>query len=218
MRAILLATTLFLCSGFAQDAANPPVDPAPNNVPARTQPGQTRPFKTWTAKDRWDYYVKENFASPGAFFRAAGPASGMQMGDNPPEWGQGMSGYGKRLADQFALRTIQGTIEFGAAAAMDIDPKYRPCQCRGFFKRFGYAVLSNAVTYKTDGTRTVNAPNLVGIYGSNFASLAWYPSRYSYKDGLREGTQSLLIGGSFNIFREFWPEMRRVVPFAEKKK
>jgi hypothetical protein len=203
-----------LCS-LPSAAESSPDLPAPAVV--QQQPGQAREARDWTAKERWDHYLKENFLSPGAFFRAAGPALGQQMGDNPPEWGQGMSGYGKRLADQFAVRTIQGTIEYGAAAALDINPKYRPCDCRGFFPRFGYAVLSNAITYKTDGSRTFNAPNFAGIYGSSFTALAWYPDRYSYKDAFREGTQSLAFGGSFNIFREFWPEIRKIVPFARKK-
>jgi len=218
MGAILLTLVLIVCSGYAQAQGPSAIEPVSTGTAPVIQPAQTRPFHDWTRKERWDYYLKENFLSPGAFFRAAGPALGAHMGDAPEEWGQGMAGYGKRLGDQFAMRTIQGTIEYGAAAALRIDPKYRPCQCRGFFKRFGYAVLSNAVTYRTDGSRTLNAPNLAGIYGSNFASLAWYPERYSYKDAFREGTQSLMIGGSFNIFREFWPEIRRIVPFARKKR
>ena len=176
---------------------------------AERAPGQTRPFHSWTAAERWDYYVEDNFLSPGAFFRAAGPALGQQMGDAPPEWGQGMSGYGKRLADQFALRTVQGSIEHGVSALMKTEPKYRPCQCSGFFPRLGYAILSNAITFKETGGRTFNAPHFSAVYGSSFAALAWYPSRYSAKDALREGTQSLVFEGSFNIFREFWPEIRK---------
>lgn len=214
MRLIAANTVLMLCSVPAVADSGP--EALASSI-VRPQPGQPTQVREWTGRERWDYYLEENFLSPGAFFRAAGPALGQQMGDSPPEWGQGMSGYGKRLTDRFAVRTIQGTIESGAAAAMDIDPRYRPCNCRGFFPRLGYALLSNAVTYKTDGARTISTPNLVAAYGSSFAALSWYPSRYSYKDAIREGTQSLAFGGSFNIFREFWPEIRRVWPFAGKK-
>jgi hypothetical protein len=214
MRLIPATTFILLCS-------IPAVAESRTDVPASSivgaQPQQAIQAPEWNGRDRWGHYLKENFVSPGAFFRAAGPALGQQLGDAPPEWGQGMSGYRKRLADQFAVRTVQGTIEFGTAAATDIDPRYRPCDCSGFFPRLGYALLSNAVTYKTDGNRTFNAPNLVGIYGSSFTALSWYPSRYSYKDAFREGTQSLAFGGSFNIIREFWPEIRKAWPFAGRK-
>ncbi len=213
MRAFLVIAVVAFFSLSAPAQTSPAV---PSSSITRPQPGQTRVAREWTAKDRWNYYLEENFASPGAFFRAAGPALGAQMSDTPPEWGQGMDAYGKRLADQFAVRTIEGTIRHGAAAALDIDPKYRPCDCTGFFPRFGYALLSNVITYKTGGSRTFNAPNAAAVYGSSFSALAWYPSRYSYKDAFREGSQSFVFAGSFNLFREFWPEIRRVVPFARR--
>ena len=31
----------------------------------------------------------------------------------------------------------------------------------------------------------------------------WYPDRYSYKDGLRHGTTTLLTGFGINVLREF---------------
>ena len=36
-----------------------------------------------------------------------------------------------------------------------------------------------------------------------FNTLAWYPERYSYKDGLRSGTKNLLTGFGINLVREF---------------
>jgi hypothetical protein len=159
--------------------------------------------------------LRENYLSTGAFFRSAWPAAINQWSNEPPEWGQGMEGYGKRLASQFAARSLQGSIEHGVAAAIRTDPRYERCQCAGFLPRLGHAVASNFVTRTSSGGRTVNVPFMAGTYGSAMASLAWYPERYSWKDGFREGSQRLLISGSFNVFREFWPEMKRVLPFVK---
>ena len=52
-------------------------------------------------------------------------------------------------------------------------------------------------------------------YASSFAELTWYPERYSWKNGLRGGNQQFFFGG-FNVLREFWPEIRRIVPGAKR--
>lgn len=169
-----------------------------------------------TGQERWKLYLKQNYANPGAFFRSAWPATIAHLGDEPPEWEQGISGYGKRLGDQFASRSIAGSVNHGLAAAMKTDPRYERCACEGFFPRFGHAVLQNFVTRRTDGRRTFNAPNIAGRYAGEFAALSWQPDRFGWKDGFREGSQRVMIGGSFNLLREFWPEMRRVVTFGRK--
>lgn len=169
-----------------------------------------------SSQERWKIYLEKNFWSPGAAFRSIFPAATRQWGDDPPEWEQGMSGYARRAGSQFAMRSIQGSVEHGLAAMMGIDPRYQPCKCEGFFPRLGYALLSNFVIRTESGTRTVDVPNLAGIYAGSMVAMTWYPDRYNWKDGLREGSQRLITGGSFNIFREFWPEIRRIVPFKRK--
>jgi hypothetical protein len=39
--------------------------------------------------------------------------------------------------------------------------------------------------------------------GAIIAHETWYPDRYSYKDGLRSGTTTLLTGFGINVLREF---------------
>ena len=137
------------------------------------------------------------------------------LNDEPPEWGQGASGYGRRLASQAAMRTFGSTVEHGTAYLFGLDPRYERCACQGFFPRFGHALLSNFVTRTNSGGRGFNVPNIAGSYSGAFLSMTWHPERYSWKDGFREGSQRLIFSGSFNFFREFWPEIKRVVPFAK---
>src|SRR5689334_22316623 len=58
-------------------------------------------YQPLIAKERWNFYLREAFWSPGVFFRAAGPALGAQLNNEPPAWGQGSEGYSKRFANRF---------------------------------------------------------------------------------------------------------------------
>jgi hypothetical protein len=47
-------------------------------------------------------------------------------------------------------------------------------------------------------------PRIAGAYTSGVISReGWYPERYTWKDGLRSGTNTLLIGFALNVVREF---------------
>ena len=47
-------------------------------------------------------------------------------------------------------------------------------------------------------------PRVVGAYASGVISReAWYPERYNWKDGLRSGNDTMLMGFVLNIAREF---------------
>lgn len=172
-------------------------------------------YQPITRQERLDSYIEEAFASPGAVFRSAGRALGTHMGDSPPEWGQGAEGYARRLGSSFLSFTIQTSVEAGGAALLGQDPRYSPCRCRGFFKRLGWGLASNFVTYNNEGKLRPAYARMGARYASSFAELTWYPKRYSWKDGLRGGNQQFFFGG-FNVLREFWPEIRRIVPGAKR--
>ena len=215
-RVCVLASCLILLAIAPPTLGQSPESKAGSAAPASATPaGQN--YRPLSPKEQWQYYVKDNYASPGAFFRSIWGAAVHQYGNDPPEWGQGMGGYGKRLGSQFAKRSIQGSIESAAAYGLGTDPRYLPCHCRGFFKRLGYAAASNFVTRTKRGSATFNAANVGAIYGASMISITWHPDRYSWKDGFREGSQRLVIGGSFNIFREFWPDIRKALPFKRKQ-
>jgi hypothetical protein len=53
-------------------------------------------YQPLTGKERWNLFLREAFWRRGVFFRAAGPALGAQLNNEPPEWGQGVGAYSKR--------------------------------------------------------------------------------------------------------------------------
>ncbi len=178
----------------------------PASLPAQTVSN----YVPLTGPERWTRYWNESFLSPGLYFAALGAASGAQLGNDPPEWGQGLRGYGRRSASLFGTFAVQTTIEEGGSALMGYDPRYRHCDCQGFWKRSGHAVKWTFLTSDNQGRTRPNIPMVAGAYGSGMVTTLWYPDRYNpLKDGVREGTQQLGFGVGVSLVKEFAPELKR---------
>ena len=156
-----------------------------------------------TANERFKRYVKDT-VGPMRLLRTAAGAGIQQWQDSPEEWGQGMEGYGKRFASGMGRNAIQQTVTYGLDSAFHLDTGFRRSKREGFFPRLKDALMENVTSRTRSGKRVLSAPRLVGVYtGSVVASETWYPDRYSYKDGLRQGTRTLAIGFGINVVREF---------------
>jgi hypothetical protein len=163
-----------------------------------------------TASERWEHYRHETFLSPGIYLAALAAAGGTQLAKDPPEWGQGLDGYGKRAASFLATYAIQSTVHEGAAAALGYDPRYLHCDCKGGGRRLVHALVWSFLTKNEEGRTRFNSPTIAGAYAGGMIPYLWYPSRYSpLKDGSREGSQEVGIIMGVNIFREFGPELKR---------
>jgi hypothetical protein len=134
-----------------------------------------------------------------------GVAAGIDQGQNsPPEWNQGASGYGKRFGSRLGQHAIEQTTSYALSEALRLDTGFEKSQRHGFSARLGDALIQNVTSRTRTGKRIISAPRLAGAYVSGLVpALTWYPSRFSYKDGLREGTYSLAAGFAVNVFREF---------------
>jgi hypothetical protein len=135
-----------------------------------------------------------------------GVATGInQWTNSPPEWGQGVEGFGKRFGSDFAIAAIDTTARYGLAEAFKEDTLYYRCECRGPFPRLRHAVISTLTArHGQDGRYVFSFPALVAPYaGSMTAIYGWYPDRFGAKDAFRMGNYSLLgyMGG--NIALEF---------------
>jgi hypothetical protein len=128
-----------------------------------------------------------------------------QISNSPPEWNQGLKGYGRRFGSDFGIAAVGTTTRYALSEAFRQDSLYYRCECRGVFPRLRHAVLSTLTArHGEDGRRIFSLPALVAPYaGSMTAVYGWYPDRYNAKDGFRIGNYSLLsyVGG--NIALEF---------------
>ena len=156
-----------------------------------------------SGRQRLNRYVWETFGP--LTLIGVGIAAGIDQGqNNPPEWKQGASGYGKRFASRMGQYTIEQTTSYALSEAFRLDTAFERSHRQGFSARLGDALIQNVTSRTRTGKRIISAPRLAGVYvGGLVPALTWYPSRFSYKDGLREGTYSLAAGFALNVLREF---------------
>jgi hypothetical protein len=138
---------------------------------------------------------------------SAGVAAGInQWSNSPPEWGQGVIGFGKRFGSDFGIAAIGTTTRYGLAEAFREDTLYYRCECVGPFPRLRHALISTLTGRRgEDGHRAFSFSALAAPYaGSVTAVYAWYPDRFGAKDAFRMGNYTLLENMGGNIALEFF--------------
>lgn len=169
-----------------------------------------------TGSERWRRYWNETFLSPGLYFASLGAASGSQLGNDPPEWKQGIAGYGCRSLSLFGSFTTQTTIHEASAAALGYEPRYIRCQCAGALRRTGHAIKWSLLTKNQEGRTRIDIPTLAGAYGSGMISMYWYPQRFSpLTDGVRTGHQKVGFVMGIHVIQEFGPELKHFFHFGK---
>jgi len=215
----MLSLTVLL---LAQNAAppTPSIDAATNVgiVTGAVLPKEV-PWTPLTPEQRWRLYLKSNYTNPGAWFRSLGSAAGDHANDRPDEWGQGMSGYSRRVANRFAIFTMQGSVQAVTAAALGYDVRYQRCKCEGGFRRVGHAMMQSFVVKNSEGKWRPNIPGWVGgLSATSIAVYGWYPqSQRDFRQVYQAGVSQLTFPLAFNVINEFIPDIQRKL-FKKKKK
>lgn len=174
-----------------------------DTVTSSAQPAPTPAYVFPDKGERFRRYVKST-VGPFRLGWSAVSAGIEQAQDSPEEWGQGSKGFGKRYASSLGSNAIQQTVTYGLDSALKLDTGFQKSNRSGFFPRFTDALIQNVTSRTPGGKRVIGIPKFAGIYsGAIISRETWYPDRYSYKDGIRSGTKSLLEGFGINLFREF---------------
>lgn len=209
---LLVLSAIVSCSVRAQQPEAEPVSGKAKETNAKTDTADVvkpdpDPYKTYvfpTHRERFDRYVKDT-VGPLSLTRSAVSAGLDQWRDTPEEWGQGMKGYGRRYASRFGRNLVQQSVTYGLDEAFGLDSEFHRTTDEGFGARVKHAFLETITSRTKSGKRVVSAPRLAGVYTSAIvATETWYPERYSYKDGLRMGTSTLITGFGINLVREFF--------------
>jgi hypothetical protein len=168
-------------------------------------------YKPLTGKERWHLYLNQTFAPPQAYFGVLWSSLLDHIGNVPPEWGQGMAGYGLRLTSRFGTNVVQNSILAVGAATLHEEPRYISSSSKGFFHRSGHALLFTVVTYNNGSKKTPAVAGVGSIYAASMITSLWMPKRYTMLgDGVRDANLQLAYVGMFNLVEEFWPEIRKV--------
>jgi hypothetical protein len=130
-----------------------------------------------------------------------------------PELHQGAAGYGRYYWRAFADQASGSFFTEAIVPALTHeDPRYYTLGYGGFFRRARYA-LSRVVITKTDSGR--NTFNLSEIAGNGMeaglANLYYPPQERSLHNTAVNWATQLEAACLNNLFREFWPDIRRKV-------
>jgi hypothetical protein len=192
-----LAAAAILLSGAAAAFSQ-----SPDSTPAASAPAAAtyvRPDK----QERANRYFKSMFGY-GALSGRLASAGISTWTDTPEEWGPHWSGFGKRFASNLGKGVIRNTTTFALEEAFELDSRYVRAPQKSIGKRIANAALSPFVARSKYGKKVFGFPRIAGTYTSSFVSIkAWYPDRYGWRDGLRNGTVSLGTTALFNLFKEF---------------
>jgi hypothetical protein len=198
----LTFAVLFPCVLWAQQ-----ISPDPTTAPVTDKSKKPARF---TIKDRIRFYRETTF-SPLALTGPIGGAAFTQWTTgNPPQWGQGFPGYGRRLLSGYSRQVIANTIALGVAFAANEDPRRRPTGENGVWKRGLYAARGAFVSHTASGGLMPAYSRIAGAYAAGFVSDAWYPAPYSnFHSALYRGSTALASDIVWQEFKEFWPDVHR---------
>jgi hypothetical protein len=205
-RSALLLLLLVPCLGFAQTTFKQSLAQALTVQP----PFNFNTYKPLTGRERWERWVDEDGRSASIHVESIGTAFYNQTFDLPSAWTRSGGGLARRLGSGYGSNLIQNTLHESMAAAEGTDPRFFPCACTGLFRRGGHVFKMSFLTYTHSGHLTLDAPQIVSIYGSSMIQATWYPSHYT---ALVQGVQSGHIEAGFigteHLIQEFSPELKR---------
>jgi hypothetical protein len=201
--------------------ATPPVTPSVQEAGARAREaiaGHDEP-KPAQRPSRLRLFLDDAALSPTLSARIAFSAALDQRSNEPGEWGRGADGFGRRLAARAGLNAAQASVHHAAAAALRLDPRgdTASCRCGNPLRRTTAALARTFVTRDERGRLVPNVPLVAGAYGGAWIASAWYPPSYrADREAVRVASLSIVAQAGANVFREFAPELKRMVPRRSK--
>ena len=211
-----VAAILFLCGAGAltaqqtgDQAADPPdTDPVDALVSAASSSAPALTYAPLDVKQKYLFSLNE-MAGPTQWIGFAVHAAMDQFNQAPIAWGNGVDGFGVRLANHFGRSFLRENIAFGVRALNHEDPRYQRKGEGPSWKRARYALTSTAVARKDDGGRVPAHSRLISDYTTPFLAQTWRPERFSVGRGFRHGSVAIGMGFGSNLWEEFWPDMKK---------
>ena len=125
-RASILALPLLAHSCVGQEPARAPATPVPSvntTLPVNWVYGaylpKDAPIVPLTGKERFKLYLRQTYTTPGIYVKTGFFAIHDQVKETEPEWGDGVSGFAKRVASIQAGNVIQNSLTALGNAAVD---------------------------------------------------------------------------------------------------
>ena len=136
-------------------------------------------------------------------------------------WGTGADAYGKRMAARAGLALSQAAVQHGTAAMLGLDPRgdQSRCNCTSKLRRTTHALTRTFYTRDRRGRAVPNVPLVAGAAGGALIARAWYPpDERPGRDAARFAAVSVVGQAGANVFKEFSPELKRLIPKRKSPK
>ena len=136
-----------------------------------------------------------------------------QAKSSTPEFGHGSAAYGRyywhAVADQ-AVGNYMTEAIFPTLTRE--DPRYYTLGHGGALERSRYAFTRLLITRTDSGGSTMNFSEIFGNGAGAAISNTYYPSRErTWTKTSQKWVAQIGLDGTFNILKEFWPDINRTV-------
>jgi hypothetical protein len=220
-RLSILALPLLVPSCVGQEAAKAPAAPEASvntTLPVNWVYGayipKDAPILPLTGEERFKLYLRQTYTTPGIYVKTGLFAIHDQVKETEPEWGDGASGFGKRVGSLQAGNIIQNSLTALGNAAVGFEPRYDRCHCEGAWPRIRHAVIRNFITYGGAADRGIRPQimSYAAAFGAGVTVASWEPDNRSV---LTKGYQSMVtqawVGVVVDGLAEFAPDIKRMI-------
>jgi hypothetical protein len=220
-RVSILALPLLVPSCMGQEppkAPEAPVTSVNTTLPVNWVYGayipKDAPIVPLTGEERFKLYLRQTYTTPGIYVKTALFSIHDQVDETQPDWGDGASGFAKRLGSLHAGNIIQNSLTSLGDAAVGLEPRYDRCNCDGAWPRMRHAVVRNFITYGGSDEKGIR-PQIMS-YAAAFAAgvtvASWEPN---YPSVLTKGYQNMVtqawVGVVIDGLAEFAPDIKRML-------
>jgi hypothetical protein len=158
---------------------------------------------TIAAKDSFDYPL----------LMLAGAFAGLgQLTNQNPGFGQGMAGFGRRVATGYADQAIGNMLTEGfMPILLHEDPRYFRIGAAGGSKmhRTGYALTRIFVTRTDSGGTRFNFSEWVGNATGVAISNSYLPDQRNVSDNVSKLLTQCATDAISQVLKEFWPDIKQ---------
>lgn len=209
---------VLVASAFAQERSStsvPPELPSVNTqLPVNWLYGayipKEAPRVALTGRERFKLYVRQTYTTPGIYIKTGFFVLHDQVKNTPPAWGDGFSGFGKRVASNQATNIIQNSFTSLGQGIVGWEPRYDRCRCTGAWPRLGHAFIRNFITY--DRSEESIRPNIMpfaAAFGAGAIGATWNPNNPTIEvKGYQSVFTQAWLGVVINSIGEFAPDIK----------
>ncbi len=190
-----------------------PAQEKPGNPRATTSPllPVDQPYQPISGAGRLRWFVKSTVGLESLAGGVISAAWGTEF-INPPEYGPGWEGFGKRYGMRLTGVSTGNAIEAGVGALWGEDPRYFRAERQPFGRRVKNIIKFTFVAYRADGSVGLAYARYAGNAGNNFLSNLWRErSEADSRHAVVRIGEGFLGKMASNAFAEFWPDARRLM-------